>query len=269
MQIQVQQWSFKKLRRGKALSGFTLVELLVVIAIVAVLAALLLPALNNAKEQGRSALCKNNMRQLTLGILLYADENEFYLPWPGDVDRNLEPDWVWGGQNTINPFNPASWAAPTFGFRADAGSVYTYTTTQPRVPASEYSKSDLRGPYPLYRCPSTGKLGESLRINYSMNGFLNPGVVPPSSSIPVPEKGILQTSVVNPSEKVLLVNEDPKSMNNASFYPQRALAVNEQFILHLGRVNISFIDGHTEAKANREVKIMLNSSPHYFDTTQP
>src|ERR1051325_3565247 len=80
--------------------SFTLVELLVVIAIVAILAALLLPALNNAKEQGRSTLCKNNMRQLTLGILLYADENDFYLPWPGDVDRNLEPDWVWGGQAT-------------------------------------------------------------------------------------------------------------------------------------------------------------------------
>jgi prepilin-type processing-associated H-X9-DG protein len=102
-----------------------------------------------------------------------------------------------------------------------------------------------------------------------MNGFLNPGVLPPSSSIPVPEKGVMETSVVNPSEKVLLVNEDPKSMNNASFYPVRALAVNEQFILHLGRVNISFIDGHTESKANKEVKIMLNSSAHYFDTSQP
>ena len=269
MQIQVQEWSLTKLRRDKAQYGFTLVELLVVIAIVAVLAALLLPALNNAKEQGRSTLCKNNMRQLTLGILLYADENDFYLPWPGDVDRNLEPDWVWGGQATINPNNQASWASSTFGFRAEAGSVYTYATTQPRVPATEYSKSDLKNAYPLYRCPSTGKLGESLRVNFSMNGFLNPGVLPPSSSIPVSEKGVMQTSVVNPSEKVLLVNEDPKSMNNASFYPVRALAVNEQFILHLGRVNISFIDGHTESKANKEVKIMLNSSAHYFDTSQP
>ncbi|HEY0456072.1 MAG TPA: prepilin-type N-terminal cleavage/methylation domain-containing protein [Verrucomicrobiae bacterium] len=268
MQNQKTNGSLRKLRKTVPVGAFTLVELLVVIAIVAILAALLLPALNNAKEHGRATLCKSNMRQVTLGIQLYTDENDFYFPWPGDVNRNLEPDWVWGGQSAINPFNPVSWTAPDFGFRADAGSVYTYVTTLPRVEPDKYDKASLNNTYPVYRCPSTGKLGERLRVNYSMNGWLNPGVKPTPTSDPVPEKGVLHTTVVNPSEKVLLVNEDPKTMNNASFYPL-GTAVNGQFTIHLGRVNLSFIDGHVESLSDKQVRNMLKNSAHYFDTTQP
>src|SRR2546427_8290429 len=78
---------------GTAPAGFNAIELLVVIAIVAILAALLLPALTKAKEQGRSSICKNNMRQLTLGMVLYADDNNDYLPWPGGVDRKWQTEW--------------------------------------------------------------------------------------------------------------------------------------------------------------------------------
>src|SRR3989442_13827730 len=83
---------------GTAPAGFNAIELLVVIAIVAILAALLLPALTKAKEQGRASICKNNMRQLTLAMVLYAGDNNDYLPWPGDVDRNWQPGWGFGGQ---------------------------------------------------------------------------------------------------------------------------------------------------------------------------
>ena len=63
-----------------ARQGFTLIELLVVIAIIAILAALLLPALSSAKEKSRRAVCKNNVHQVTLAALMYAGDNREYFP---------------------------------------------------------------------------------------------------------------------------------------------------------------------------------------------
>jgi prepilin-type N-terminal cleavage/methylation domain-containing protein len=68
------------IRAHNTRSGFTLVELLVVIAIIALLAALLLPALNRARENGRIAVCLSNQRQLATAILLYAGDNREALP---------------------------------------------------------------------------------------------------------------------------------------------------------------------------------------------
>jgi len=59
--------------------GFTLIELLVVIAVIAVLMAVLMPALKAAREQGKRAVCLSNLKQLTLGWIMYANENDGYL----------------------------------------------------------------------------------------------------------------------------------------------------------------------------------------------
>ena len=74
--------------------GFTLVELLVVIAVIAILAALLFPALSRARESARTAICATNLKQLGLAVALYGDEFGVYPPGytgPGDFTFVLSP----------------------------------------------------------------------------------------------------------------------------------------------------------------------------------
>jgi prepilin-type N-terminal cleavage/methylation domain-containing protein/prepilin-type processing-associated H-X9-DG protein len=73
--------------------GFTLIELLVVIAIIAILMAILIPALSRVREQANRSACSSNIRQHLLGLIMYADENDTKFPratgfWLWDLDRD-------------------------------------------------------------------------------------------------------------------------------------------------------------------------------------
>ncbi len=93
------------LARQSSYCAFTLIELLVVIAIIAILAAMLLPALSKSKAAGQSAACLSNLKQLQTGYLMYADENRDLQPPniagpAGNGARNLAGSWVVGDAQT-------------------------------------------------------------------------------------------------------------------------------------------------------------------------
>ena len=236
-------------QHGRGVSAFTLIELLVVIAVVGIMAALLLPALSKTKEQARSTACRNNMKQLALAFLMYSEDNEDTFPWPGgqpgravNSPASYGADWCASPDFNSLPMSPSSANLPGFGHNAECGSIFPYVTSQPR---RDYDPS-YKEPTAVYRCPSAGKLGESLRVNYSANGWMDPGSRFGAGM--VGPKGIMTTAVSDASRKVLLVNEKPESMLTAAFQPQ---LFNRKVTLHLDRANVAFMDGHMESIPSR------------------
>lgn len=83
--------------RPPAPPGFTLVELLAVVAIIAILAAVLAPVINGALAKGRTTACQSNLRQIGVGVLMYVQENDGFMP-PKDATN-----WVINGTSVMYP----------------------------------------------------------------------------------------------------------------------------------------------------------------------
>jgi prepilin-type N-terminal cleavage/methylation domain-containing protein len=163
----------KKTPNPKGRLGFTLIELLVVIAIIAILAAMLLPALAKAKQKAQGIGCVNNLRQLSVAWIMYAQDNNGRLA--GNGDETIQPTGPTDITSTYNITAYPQWcpgrmdsAAPVAGEQADpawvqAGCIYPYTKT-----------------VAIYHCPADvsttpifGVLKPRTR-SMSMNAWLNP-----------------------------------------------------------------------------------------------
>ena len=227
-------------RRGCA--AFTLIELLVVLAIIALLAGMLLPALGRSKATAQSASCLNNMRQLQLAVIAYAQDHEDrFIPNRSTNDnliiRNLPGSWILG--NAQRDTDPAT---------ITQGALFSYVQATP-----------------VYRCPSdkstvTGNKSLPRLRTYALSSWLGSefqsyGLVVPNEVNPRRQKFRL-SQVRKPESVFTFIDEHEDAIDDGVYVSQSVLGpgLNPNppawFELPTDRhnrgANLSFVDGHAE-----------------------
>jgi len=130
-------------KKGGRKTGFTLVELLVVIAVIAILAAMLLPALARSKAQARSTACKNHLHEMGMALEMYAEDSKVYPYGQCYVDYGEIAPYATDGSlhwyETLQPNYQLNWTNPAYHCPAYSGSIGIMDASSDRYSSYTYN----------------------------------------------------------------------------------------------------------------------------------